>query len=69
MLQTLLPSAYSFHHIDEMPLVTCSCIKQNHVCQFLYEVKKENEDIIVWESDDNGWPGNAKANENDPVAW
>ena len=33
------------------------------------KVKKENGDIFVWESNDNGWPGNVKANENDPVAW
>ena len=52
-----------------MPLVTYSCTKQNHVCQILYEVKEENGDIFVWESDENGRPGNVKANENDPVAW
>ena len=59
----------TFFHIDEMPFVACSCTKQTHVCQFLYEVKEENRDIFVWESDENGWPGNVKVNENDPVAW
>ena len=39
------------------------------MCQILYEVKEENGDIFVWESGENGWPGNVKANENGPVAW
>ena len=48
-------------------LLPAPVTKQNHVCQILYEVNEENGDIFVWESDENGWPGNAKANENDPV--
>ena len=69
MLQVSFPSACKFLDIDETPLVTCFCIKKNHVCQILYKLKEEYGDIFVGESDDNGRPGNAKANENDPVAW
>ena len=50
-------------------LLPVSVSKKNHVCQILYELKEEYGDIFDWESDDNCWPGNAKANENDPVAW
>ena len=53
MLQALFPSACNFLYIDETPLVTCSCIKKNHVCQIMHEVKEEYGDIFVWESDDN----------------
>ena len=52
--RTSFPSASNFFHIDETPLVTCSCNKQNHVCQVLYEVKEENGDTLLWESDENG---------------
>ena len=54
MLEASLPSACNFLRIDEMPLVTCSCIKKNHVCQILHDVKMEYGDIFVWESDDRG---------------
>ena len=49
-----------------MPLVTCSCTKQNHVCQISYEVKEEIGDIFIWESDENGWLGNVQCDQNVP---
>ena len=66
-LQMSFPSVCNFFHIDETPLVTCSCTKQNHVCQILYEVKEENGDIFG--NLMRMLTGNMKANENDPVAW
>ena len=53
MLQASFPLACNFLYIDETPLVTCSCIKKNHECQILHEVKEEYGHIFVWESDDN----------------
>ena len=49
-------------------LLPVPSIKQNHVCQILHKVK-ENGSIFVSESNDDGWPGKVKADENDPMTW